>query len=363
MENLKFCYTKGFPISKTGIGRSSAVAYKSKYWGKDHNLKIYFINGSAEQVMNAVDVIEEILDPLSLTVTYVSYIEDSEIRIAFDYGYGSWSYLGTDALFIPKNETTLNIGWEGDDVIRHEFCHALGMLHEHQNPKEGINWNEERVIEDLSGHPNYWTEDQIRHNVLNKVDINDVDATDFDRDSIMLYYFPSYWTLDGFSTNDNPVLSDTDKQFLLKRYGPLEQDDILPVITLLGDSYETVPYGSKYSEKGAEAKDNVDGDISEHIMIEGRIDTLVSGLQYLHYTVKDSSGNVGEAIRTVLVEEEEKSGCLIPFLGNLFSSRYRLGKLTEAQLVYMANELGIDASTDDLKADTLIKVWEKIRNF
>jgi hypothetical protein len=35
----------------------------------------------------------------------------------------------------------------------HEFGHAIGLAHEHQNPKGGIEWNEEVVIRECSDPP------------------------------------------------------------------------------------------------------------------------------------------------------------------------------------------------------------------
>ena len=47
----------------------------------------------------------------------------------------------------------MNYGWltpDSDDdelrrVVLHEFGHALGLIHEHQNPEGGIEWNEPAV--------------------------------------------------------------------------------------------------------------------------------------------------------------------------------------------------------------------------
>lgn len=35
----------------------------------------------------------------------------------------------------------------------HEFGHALGLAHEHQNPAGGIEWNEEVILRNLMGRP------------------------------------------------------------------------------------------------------------------------------------------------------------------------------------------------------------------
>ena len=126
----------------------------------------------------------------------------------------------------------MNYGWLTPDspddeinrVVKHEFGHALGLIHEHQNPKGGIEWNEPAVIADLSGPPNNWDEEQIRHNVLDHYPAEEVEATDVDKDSIMMYPIPKSWTLDGFSADLNSDLSQQDVEFIRGAYqGAYEQ--------------------------------------------------------------------------------------------------------------------------------------------
>jgi hypothetical protein len=143
---------------------------------------------------------------------------DAEIRVAFDANDGAWSYLGTDCLSIPRNEPTMNLGFQDGGTSGHEFGHAIGLGHEHQNPEGGIEWNEAEVIRDLSGPPNFWTPDQVRHNVLEKYARDQVRGTRFDPDSIMLYFFPARWTTNGIATHANEVLSSTDRSFAASVY-------------------------------------------------------------------------------------------------------------------------------------------------
>ena len=361
IENLQFCYEKGFNLSNVkNLMTSKAVAYKSKYWNRNQIIKVYFMGGTSSQIAEMKSVIGDLLAPLSLLAEFVTSPVVSDIRIDFKAGYGSWSYLGTDCMLIPKTEQTLNIGWSGRDVMYHEFGHALNLAHEHQNPKGGIVWNEAQVISDLKGAPNYWSEEDIRYNVLNKLDTTQVDSTNFDSGSIMLYYFPNSWTVGDFQTNDNLYPSKIDRDFLLSTYGEL-QDTTLPVITLITKEQVKIPYGSEYNELGATAVDNIDGDITSKIQIEGTIDTKQPGLQYVIYTVSDKAGNVAEKIRTVLVMEEEKSITTIrAFIKELFPTTYRLSQLTEDQLMVIAEAIDIPASIDDLKKDTINNILKKL---
>jgi hypothetical protein len=139
---------------------------------------------------------------------------DAEIRITFDANDGAWSYVGTDARNIPLNEATMNLGFMDGGTTAHEFGHAIGLAHEHQNPAGGIQWNEQAVIRSLAGPPNFWDEATTRHNVLRKYTIDQINGTQFDGDSIMLYFFPAEWTLNGIATKANEVLSAMDKQFI-----------------------------------------------------------------------------------------------------------------------------------------------------
>jgi hypothetical protein len=149
-----------------------------------------------------------------------------DVRIAFTEGDGSWSYLGTVAQQIDVGQPTMNYGWltpdSADDdlrrVVLHEFGHALGLIHEHQNPNHPIAWNRDAVIADLSGPPNNWGPQTIENNIFARYDPAQLESTPVDRDSIMMYPIPASWTTDGFSVGFNRELSSTDVDFIKKAY-------------------------------------------------------------------------------------------------------------------------------------------------
>ncbi len=81
-------------------------------------------------------------------------------------------------------------------------------------------------------------------------------------------------------------------------------DTTPPVITLIGDATVVLEVGSTYTDQGAMAVDNNDGDISTSIVVESNVNTGVAGTYTVTYNVEDSSGNEAEeVVRTVRVKE------------------------------------------------------------
>ena len=83
---------------------------------------------------------------------------------------------------------------------------------------------------------------------------------------------------------------------------PVMVDDVAPVITLTGDASISIEIGEDYTDAGATANDNVDGDISASIEVTGEVNTLQPGEYTLAYNVSDAAGNAAiEVTRTVTV--------------------------------------------------------------
>ena len=204
-----------------------AALLNAAKWNSGDVIKVGFLEGD-ESLQRRVQAVAERWAAPNMANLQLQFgdVADADVRIAFEVGNGSWSYLGTECHNIPTGEKTMNYGWltpETDDaevkrVVLHEFGHALGLIHEHQNPTGGIRWNEPAVIAALSGPPNNWNEATIRHNVLDHYKPGETTGTPVDADSIMMYPIPKAWTLDGFSAGMNDDLSATDVQFIRQTY-------------------------------------------------------------------------------------------------------------------------------------------------
>ena len=81
-------------------------------------------------------------------------------------------------------------------------------------------------------------------------------------------------------------------------------DNLKPELTLNGNSEVSVYLGDQYKEQGATAKDNVDGDLTDKITIEGSVDSSVEGSYDIKYVVVDSSGNESSVSRVVTVKKK-----------------------------------------------------------
>lgn len=80
------------------------------------------------------------------------------------------------------------------------------------------------------------------------------------------------------------------------------EDVVGPKIELVGDKELELTINTEYVEPGFKAIDNKDGDVTNSVKVENKIDNTKLGTYEVIYTVSDSSGNKSKAIRKVKVE-------------------------------------------------------------
>lgn len=149
----------------------------------------------------------------------------SEIRVSFDHPDGGyWSLVGTDCVdstITKPSEASMNLhgfktalpsDWR--TTVLHEFGHALGFQHEHQNPDGGCDsefrWNDDPgydpdrdgpggregarpgVYTVLSWQVPPWPEWKVDHNLRQLPNSENLIMSPHDPDSIMHYLFDEW---------------------------------------------------------------------------------------------------------------------------------------------------------------------------
>ena len=119
-------------------------------------------------------------------------------------------------------------------------------------------------------------------------------------------------------------------------------DPIAPQVLLEGKTEVIVLVGSAYEEPGYFAVDNLDGDITDRVVIQGTVDPQTMGTYHLQYTVTDSFGNAGTATRTVIVRDYPE----LP--DNLFPGQAEEPVIPEGRVIYLTFDDGPCAYTNIL---------------
>ncbi len=79
-------------------------------------------------------------------------------------------------------------------------------------------------------------------------------------------------------------------------------DTTPPVVTLTGaSSVDVILNSGTYHDLGATANDDVDGDLTASITVDGNVNTDLAGTYTLTFKATDKAGNTGEVVRTVRV--------------------------------------------------------------
>lgn len=101
------------------------------------------------------------------------------------------------------------------------------------------------------------------------------------------------YTTSGYVANDKTTSTTTKSA-----------DKEKPNIVLKGNSTVEIYEGDTYTDEGATATDNHDGDITSQIKVDGTYDTKKEGEYVLTYTVSDKAGNKASVKRTIVVKKK-----------------------------------------------------------
>jgi hypothetical protein len=106
--------------------------------------------------------------------------------------------------------------------------------------------------------------------------------------------FDNIWAIDADKNDGYP--------YLQWQTSFTQRDNVAPVITLVGDAIVEIEIGDTYIDAGATALDDVDGDITDQIIVNNLVNSDIVGSYQVTYNVNDSSENsASEVTRTVNV--------------------------------------------------------------
>lgn len=211
-------------------GLRLAVALKKK-WTNGRELRVAFLDGPPILHERVAEEAIRWTETANLGFDFGGPAANADLRVTFA-GTGSWSFVGTDAGNIPADQPTICLGWLLPDTpiemlrpaVLHEFGHALGAIHEHQNPAEGVPWDRGAVYAFYGGPPNRWSSEDVDVNIFAKYDEEITQYSAFDSHSIMVYPIPDTLTIGDFSVGWNSGLSATDRQWIGIAYPPQDPD-------------------------------------------------------------------------------------------------------------------------------------------
>jgi serralysin len=222
MDPLRVCIDRSVPPSTL---KERMALVKGAKWLPGDAIRAGFMDGDLDLRERVQTQAQEWTRHADLKL-YFGALGNADIRISFSQDPGSWSYIGTQCRSIPANEATMNFGWLDKDssdeevtrVVLHEFGHALGCIHEHQNPAGGIKWNKPAVYEYYEGPPNNWSKADVDQNLFRLYDEKLTVHTKLDPKSIMMYPIPKAFTRNGFEVGLNTKLSATDVAYIKQQY-------------------------------------------------------------------------------------------------------------------------------------------------
>ncbi len=207
------------------ISLSRMATEIKKEWKKGRVLTVSFIGGNKTVKERITRHAKRWMEYANIELAFTSGNKKGNIRISFDKNDGSWSYVGTEILSIPKDEATMNFGWltpttndeEYSRVVLHEFGHSLACIHEHSRPDAGIPWDIPKVYayyKETDG----WNKEEVDAQVFDKYDKDLIRGSKVDKKSIMMYPVPNELTKGNYEIGWNTDLSKSDKEFIAKLY-------------------------------------------------------------------------------------------------------------------------------------------------
>ena len=206
------------------LNAASSQGEYTRYWQPGTRLRVCFTDGDPTLQRRVASVATEWSEYANIEFWFGETI-DAEIRITFVTS-ALWSYVGTDALLVPKDQPTMCLGAlapkTGDqrlrEVVLHEFGHALGLIHEHPT-RHRYSLGQAKGLR-IFERPALLLVERTGETYISPGS-GGPDITQFlmfDPQSIMRAPVPKAFTIGGFEIAWNEALSATDKEFAASVY-------------------------------------------------------------------------------------------------------------------------------------------------
>lgn len=251
MDDYIFCITdfltnpnsssNSHQIVRRGLGM---FFYPMPSDGSPLVLRVRFINGCPNDFRTfIINTVREWESAAHIRFDFLDDQSTQDAHIRIDVGTGlpnddmtAYSIIGAMARFRPSDQLTMRLplakyrrclqretAADARRFVLHEFGHALGLAHEHQNPHRQFEWNTIMVYLDayLRGKP----QEKVNRQVLTTIDHPGASNSGrYDPRSIMNYVFHPSLTI-GSPSCKPPTryqnitnLSDGDKAFIATKY-------------------------------------------------------------------------------------------------------------------------------------------------
>ncbi|MCG2695181.1 DUF5011 domain-containing protein [Candidatus Parcubacteria bacterium] len=206
------------------------------------------------------------------------------------------------------------------------------LIYPVQDNPEAWYWTYDYDIEWSATNPNgddedllidlFYIKDINKDSVINEGDTTHTIVENTENDGLFNWTVPSdfdghIWVKIVATGLENPMLNDD--MISGRIYDPIPPvylappdeglvdletiDTEAPVITILGNNPAYIEIDSTYVDMGATVTDNVNDNLG--IAFEGAVDPAVEGFYKITYTSTDQAGNIGTAVRTIIVGDPE----------------------------------------------------------
>ncbi len=170
-----------------------------------------------------------------------------------------------------------------------------------------------------------WTEEGSSHNISTSHTIGDLRPD-------TIYVFRINGTSSGayLSNSSGQITFTYDDGYSVKTFELIE-DTTPPAITLLGSNPVSIYIGDSYTDSGATALDNIDGDITNSIVTTNNVNTFVVGSYTVTYNVSDTASNPATQVVRVVNVLNRPGGGIPLYMLNIMNQQNQSNQITTNQ--------------------------------